>query len=69
MAQNQFINVTADANAAKKIDIADHRHVATNAASTAGDMTLSWDSAKFTSINALRGAMNAIIQKAMGQMS
>jgi hypothetical protein len=69
MAQNQFINVTVDAGAAKKPDIQDHRHQTSNGAASTGDLTLSWDSTKFTSVNMLKSAVAACILKAMGQMS
>lgn len=68
MAQNQFINVTIDANAVNKPDNSNHRHGVLNGASASGDLTLSWDSTKFTTINLLRSALNDVMTRAMGQM-
>jgi hypothetical protein len=68
MAQNQFINVTADANAVNKPDNSDHRHSTSNGAAAAGDLTLSWDSAKFPTVNTLRSAVDQVVRRAMGQM-
>jgi hypothetical protein len=68
MAQNQFINVTIDANAVNKTDISNHRHAVGNGAAAAGDLTLSWDSSKFTTTNLLRSALDQVMKQAMGQM-
>lgn len=69
MAQNQFINITMDLGAPNKKDIADHRHAVSSGAAATGDLTLSWDSAKFTNINLLRSALDAVMKQAMGRMS
>jgi hypothetical protein len=68
MAQDQFINVTIDAGAAKKLDNSNHRHAVSSAAAAAGDLTLSWDSTKFTTVNLLRSALDTVVKQAMGQM-
>jgi len=68
MAQNQFINVTVDAGAAKKADNADHRHVVAPGAAASGDLTLSFDSAKFTTLNLLKSAVAQVLNIASGQM-
>lgn len=69
MAQNQFINITMDLGAPNKKDIADHRHAVSNGAAAAGDLTISWDSAKFTNMNLLRSALDTALKQAMGRMS
>lgn len=68
MAQNQFINATIDAGAAKKLDVANHLHAVTNGASASGDLTVSWDSTKFTTVTLMRGALNQILRQLSGQM-
>ena len=68
MAQDRFINITLDANAASKPDITNHRHGQAMAASAAGDLTISYDTAKFTSANLLRSAILAAIQTASASM-
>jgi hypothetical protein len=68
MAQNQFINVTIDANAVNKGDNSNHRHAVGNGAAASGDLTLSFDSAKFTTVNTLRSAVAQVLQVASGQM-
>lgn len=68
MAQNQFINVKIDANAVNKPDNSNHVHGVSNGAAASADLTLSWDSAKFTTTNLLRSALDAVMKQAMGQM-
>ena len=68
MAQNQFINVGIDLGAAKKNDIANHNHAVTNGPSASGDLTVSWDSAKFTTVTLMRGALNQILRQLSGQL-
>lgn len=68
MAQNQFINVTIDAGASKVPDLQNHRHVVSNGAASSGDLTLSWDSTKFTTVNLLKSAIAQVLQSATGQM-
>ena len=68
MAQNQFINVVIDAGASKQLDNSNHHHTVSNGAAASADLTLSWDSTKFTSLNLLRSALNDVMKQAMGQM-
>lgn len=68
MAQNQFINVTVDAGGSKIADLQNHRHVVSNGPASSGDLTLSWDSTKFTTVNLLKSAIAQVLQSAMGQM-
>jgi len=63
MAQNQFINVMLDPNL-----IADHKHSATQGASAASDVTVSFDSAKVTSLSLLRAAVNTAMLTAAQQL-
>jgi hypothetical protein len=70
MAQNRWINITLDPNAASRTG-ADHlndAHGQALGASASGDMTLSYDTAKFTSLSLLRGAVNAALQQAAGSL-
>lgn len=64
MAQDRWINITLDANAASKADRADDRHVQKLGASAASDLTLSFDSSKFTSVSLLRSAVAAAVAQA-----
>ena len=68
MAQDKFINVGIDQGAAKKTDLNDHRHAVTNGASSSGDLTVSWDSAKFTTVTLMRGALLQILRQLGGQL-
>lgn len=68
MAQNQFINLTIDGNAANKGDIANIKHSGGQAASSSGDFTISWDSAKVTNLNVLRSAAQQAIAIAASQL-
>jgi hypothetical protein len=68
MAQNQFINLTADANASKRGDISNIGHSGGPAPAAAGDVTLSWDSAKIADLNSLRAAVQKMMSIAAGQM-
>lgn len=68
MAQNQFISLTADANASNRKDISNVGHSGGPTASATGDVTLSWDSAKITDLNSLRAAVQKIMTLAAGQM-
>ncbi len=68
MAQNQFINLTVDGNAANKADIANIRHSGGQGASASGDFTISWDSAKVTNLNILKSAVQQALAIAAGQL-
>jgi hypothetical protein len=60
MAQDRFINVTLDPSASKKPDIENHTHtVSAGANAAAGDLTLSFDSSKITSPDALNLCIQA----------
>lgn len=69
MAQNRFINITLDANTASKKDRHDDKHGQALGASASGDLTLSFDTAKFTSHSVLRSAVNAALQQAANMMN
>ena len=68
MAQNQFINVGIDKGADKKSDLMDHRHAITNGAAASGDLTVSFDGAKFTTQSLVRGALMQILRQLGGQL-
>jgi hypothetical protein len=68
MAQNQFINVTISPAATKQPDITDHRHGVTQGAAAANDLTLSFDSAKFTTFTLLESGIAAALRIAAGQL-
>jgi hypothetical protein len=68
VAQNQFINVTADLGASKKPDQSDHRHLIGPGAAASGDLTVSWDSAKFTNRTMVKSALLAILQQLSSQI-
>ena len=68
MAQNRWINITVDPNAASKSDSSNHDHGKALGAAAAGDMTISYDTAKFTSLSLFRSAINAAIQQAAQSM-
>lgn len=68
MAQDRFINITLDPNAASRVDHQDDRHKQGMAGSASGDLTLSFDTSKFTSLSLLRSAVNSAIEKASGML-
>lgn len=68
MAQDRFINVTLDANASSRIDHSGDRHGQALGASASGDLTLSFDTSKFTSHSLLRSAVMSALQQAAGAM-
>jgi hypothetical protein len=68
MAQDRWINITLDSNAATRIDHQGDSHGKALGASAAGDMTLSFDTAKFTSHSLLRSAVKAALDQAAGMM-
>jgi hypothetical protein len=53
---------------ATKKDRQDDRHSKALGAAAAGDLTLSFDTAKFTSLSVLRSAVNAALEQAAGSM-
>jgi hypothetical protein len=61
MAQDRFINVTLDKGAAKKPDIANHSNdVSQGATAAASDFSISFDSTKINSMNALESCLRSI---------
>lgn len=68
MAQDRFINITLDANASGRVDRSNDKHGQGLGAAAAGDLTLSFDTAKFTSHSLLRSAVMAALQQAANMM-
>ena len=69
MAQDRWINVTLDANASSnKSDRQNDKHSKGLGASASGDLTISYDTAKFTSLSLFRSAVLAAIEQAAGTM-
>lgn len=65
MAQNRWINITLDSNLASKgPDRQNDKHGQALGASASGDLTLSFDTAKFTSMSVLRSAVKAALEQA-----
>lgn len=60
MAQNTFINVVLNANAASIPDLADHVHTVAGGTAAANDVTLSFDSAKVTKLSVADSAYAAV---------
>jgi len=69
MAQNRFINITLDANASSRVDHSNDKHGQAIGAAGAGDLTLSFDTSKFSSFSLLRSAVMAALQQASGTMN
>jgi len=63
MAQDNWINVTLDPNL-----IADHKHKSVPAGAASGDVTVSFDSAKVTTLSLLRAAVNTAMAQAAQQL-
>ena len=68
MAQNQFINVTLGANASNVPAGQDQGHKGSQGASAASDLTISFDSAKFTTLGLLQAGVAAAMKIAAGQL-
>lgn len=68
MAQDRFINITLDPNVAAKKDRANDSHGKALGSAAAADMTISYDTAKFTSLSVFRSAVKAAIDQAAGMM-
>lgn len=62
MAQNRWVNITLDPNVALKPDSQNHDHLKALGAAAAGDLTLSFDTAKFPTLTLLRSAVTAALQ-------
>ena len=69
MAQDRFINITLDPNVALKKDRKDDNHGGTFGTAGASDLTLSYDTAKFTSFSVLRSAVKAAMDRAASTMA
>lgn len=68
MAQDRFINITLDPNVASKPDRQNDKHSKALGASASGDLTVSFDTSKFTSVSLFRSAVAAAIEQASGGM-
>lgn len=68
MAQDRFINITLDPNAATRVDRSTDNHTKALGAAAAGDITVSYDSTKFTSLSLFRSTLMAAVQQASGTM-
>lgn len=66
MAQNQFINITFGANAANIPGDRNQGHQGSQSAASANDLTISWDSAKFTTFGLLQAGVMAALKIAAG---
>lgn len=69
MAQDRFINITLDPNVAVKKDRSNDNHGKGMGNAAAGDLTISYDTAKFTSQSVFRSAIAAAIEQAAQSMS
>lgn len=65
MAQNNWINVTLSPAAAKQPDRSDHGNSIARGASASGDLTISFDSAKITSVTLMKSAVATALESAM----
>ena len=68
MAQDRWINITVDPNVASKPDRNKVNHGKGLGAAAAGDLTISYDTAKFTSLSVFRSAIAAAIEQAAQTM-
>ena len=68
MAQDRWINVTLDPNLASKPDRSKDNHGKTIGTAAASDLTISYDTAKFTSLTVFKSAINAAIEQAAQSM-
>jgi hypothetical protein len=68
MPQDRWINITLDATASSKPDRQNDRHGKALGASASGDLTISYDTAKITSLSLFRSACAAAIEQAAGTM-
>lgn len=64
MAQDRWINATVDSNAAARVSREDHNHTLSIGSAASGDATLSFDSAKVTSINVLNSLFDRFRERA-----
>ena len=68
MAQDQFVNLIVDPAASKKTDVADCRHTVKQAAASANDFTVSFDSTKILTVSVLDSCYAAARKIISGQM-
>jgi hypothetical protein len=68
MAQNNWINITLSPAASKQPDRSDHVNAPARGASASGDLTISFDSSKVTSVTLLKSAVFTALEIAMQQM-
>ena len=59
MAQDRFINIIADTNPVGKSDATDFKHDKKLGSAAANDLTVSFDSTKFTSLAVFKSALLA----------
>lgn len=64
MAIDTWLTVTQNPNASKIGDNEDHKNKTGQSTANAGDMTLAYDSAKFTSLSLLKSAVNSVLKLA-----
>lgn len=69
MAQNQWVNVTVDPAMSKKVDNQNHNHTVVQGGSASNDLTVSWDSAKFTTLSQIRSAVMGALKTISGQIA
>ena len=68
MAQDRFVNITLEPTPAKKNDLSEYRHGKALGGAAAGDLTVSFDSTKFTSMDLFRSAVASAVQQASGMI-
>ena len=68
MAQDRFINITLDPNVAVKLDRSNDRHNQALGGAAAGDLTISYDTSKFTTLSVFRSAVAAAVQTAASSL-
>lgn len=68
MAQDMFINVRMNLNAAAIADLADHKNQAAFGSAAANDVTISWDHTKITSLSLLKSAVASAVLAAAGML-
>jgi hypothetical protein len=61
MAQNTFINVVVDPSAANKVESTHVHSVSGSSTASSGDLTLSYDSAKVTSLAILLSLVKVVM--------
>jgi hypothetical protein len=64
MAQDRFINITLDSGSSSRVDRQSDKHGKALGASASGDLTISFDTSKFTSVSLFRSAVAAAIEQA-----